>query len=325
MKYLFLLFFITKEVIILKKRETLISILTAAKNCKTITEIANRLYVSQPYITKLVKEYENKYNVKLIDRKTTPIKLTTAGEILLQHLTTIVNDESKLQQDMRLISKKELGKISITFNQPFATVLGGKLFKLLDTKFPNVFFDFYEDTTYLAQQKLLNGQTDIFVGRALSNQQIDVFEITTAEKPYFLIPKSNDLYYKIDNHEDLYENLSIFENQEFIGINGQSQFQDLIDNMFKAKNVNINLKANMPNTVAATFAAINSSSIAITLPLVFSNMKLPTSKFKLIPVPESLFPSYLGVSIIKNSNVLIKKIAKTLAKAAFDHYTDVEG
>lgn len=308
----------------MKKRETLINILSAAKNCKTITEIANRLYVSQPYVTKLVKKYENKYNVKLIERETTPIKLTTAGEILLRHLTTIVNDESKLQQDMRLISKKELGKISITFNQPFATVLGGKLFKLLDTKFPNVFFDFYEDTTYLAQQKLLNGQTDIFVGKVLNNQQVDAFEITTAEKPYFLIPKSNDLYYKIDSHENLYENLSIFENQEFIGINGQSQFQDLIDSMFKAKNININLKATMPNTVAATFAAINSSSIAITLPLVFSNLKLPTSKFKLVPVPEDLFPSHLGVCIVKNSNSLIKRIAKTLAKAAFDHYVDVE-
>ncbi|MBP2058208.1 DNA-binding transcriptional LysR family regulator [Lactobacillus colini] len=304
----------------MKKRETLINVLMSAKSCKTITEIAQQLYVSQPYITKLLREYENKYNVKLINREQTPIKLTTAGNTLLESLNAVINDENKLKENMRLLSQKELGTVSVTFNQPYATILSGKIFRMLDLKFPNVFFNFYEDTTDIAQQKLLNRETDIFVGSMLDNNYISSYKVTNVERPYFLIPKSNELYFKIDENTDLSENLSLFENHDFIGLNGQSYFQERVNNMFKEKGVNINFKANMPNTISASFVAINSSAIAITLPLIFSNLKLPFSQFKLVPVPESLFPAYLGISILKNTNKLTREIVETLVVAALNHY-----
>ena len=49
------------------------------------TKASEELYITQPAVTKHIKEIENYFKVKLFDRNGTKIKLTPAGETLLQY------------------------------------------------------------------------------------------------------------------------------------------------------------------------------------------------------------------------------------------------
>ena len=51
------------------------NILSTVDSCRSITDIADRLYLSQPYVSKQLHNVEIKYHTKLIARKPLPIKM----------------------------------------------------------------------------------------------------------------------------------------------------------------------------------------------------------------------------------------------------------
>ena len=61
---------------------------TVAKRLN-FTKAANELNITQPAVTKHIKEIELNLNIKLFERNGTKIKLTKAGEILLKYTEEI--------------------------------------------------------------------------------------------------------------------------------------------------------------------------------------------------------------------------------------------
>ena len=55
-------------------------ILAVADN-KSVTEAANKLYISQPSLSYIISKVEEELDVKLFYRKTNPITLTYAGQL----------------------------------------------------------------------------------------------------------------------------------------------------------------------------------------------------------------------------------------------------
>lgn len=63
--------------------EKKIQILENVNTSETITKLAAKLYLSQPYVSRLLKEMETEYGLILVDRQDKPISLTNAGRIVL--------------------------------------------------------------------------------------------------------------------------------------------------------------------------------------------------------------------------------------------------
>lgn len=55
------------------KEDLLYDILTEVPHSRTITDIAQKTYMSQPYISQVIHSSEEKYGVKLINRNKLPI------------------------------------------------------------------------------------------------------------------------------------------------------------------------------------------------------------------------------------------------------------
>lgn len=66
--------------------EFLEKLLTSVKQAETLTKVAQELYVSQPYVSRILKQAEEKYQVQLVERQKNPISLTLAGQTLLNGL-----------------------------------------------------------------------------------------------------------------------------------------------------------------------------------------------------------------------------------------------
>ena len=50
---------------------------------------AKSLYISQPYLTQVIKRVENELNCELITRNKLPYRLTEQGKIYYQYLTSL--------------------------------------------------------------------------------------------------------------------------------------------------------------------------------------------------------------------------------------------
>lgn len=65
------------------------SYLAAIKQYGNISHAAKALYISQPYLSKFIKELEQDIGVILVNRNTSPLTLTYAGERYLHYMKQI--------------------------------------------------------------------------------------------------------------------------------------------------------------------------------------------------------------------------------------------
>lgn len=111
------------------KEELLYDILTEVPHSRTITDIAQKTYMSQPYISQVIHSSEEKYGVKLINRSKLPILLTPAGIKIINDLAYIIEAQNKLAIDLAPLSKNNRSFIRIAFNQPWVMSIGSRITK----------------------------------------------------------------------------------------------------------------------------------------------------------------------------------------------------
>lgn len=296
----------------MSKIQILSQILAAAQHARTLTAVANHLFVSQPYVTQVLQAAERQYHVTLIKRDTLPIQLTAAGSSLLKQLERLIADENTLNSAMAVFANKHQGPVTITFNPPLATLMGPELFTQLEQAFPDVFFEFKEATYYLASQALQENKTQLYVGSVAADPSLQSWLITHDERPCLLIPNTSPVYAKVSSRLDFSALLPRLAGADYVGLAGPSFFQDTIDRIFREQNVPLHLKLRVPNVIAATLTALHSSAITATLPFILPRLQLPVAEYRLIPIPSTAYDPRLGISTRKDAGALIQHIATTL-------------
>src|SRR5574344_2076557 len=79
----------------------------------SFTKAAEELLISQPAITKHIKELESIYNVRLFERNGNKIEITNEGKLLYQHSEKIINDYNNLDFEMHLLQNTYKGELHI--------------------------------------------------------------------------------------------------------------------------------------------------------------------------------------------------------------------
>jgi len=85
---------------------------TVAKRLN-FTKAAAELFISQPAVTKHIQETELHFKVKLFERNGTKIKLTPAGETLLQYTDELFAVYRKLEFEMNHFTQQKFGLLRI--------------------------------------------------------------------------------------------------------------------------------------------------------------------------------------------------------------------
>lgn len=86
--------------------------LTIAKE-RNISKAAEMLYISQSYLSQHISKLEASFDVKLFDRTKTPIELTEAGEIYLNHLQADNLLYTKLTSDFDALNKERANVLNL--------------------------------------------------------------------------------------------------------------------------------------------------------------------------------------------------------------------
>ena len=89
---------------------------------------AERLHVSQPPLSRQIRDLESELNVKLLDRDRTKVRVTTVGKKLLVQAKRLVQEAESLLQSARAINGGEAKEINIGCTPlPTALIVSGVL------------------------------------------------------------------------------------------------------------------------------------------------------------------------------------------------------
>lgn len=158
---------------------------------------AKSLYISQPYLTQVIKRVESQLNCELITRSKLPYRLTEQGKIYYQYLTSLENNYAKLLKELSDVSDVDSKIIKIGV----LPSLGTYLFPLFLPKFmdthPNCKIELSEALPEKNEKLIQNNELDFWIGQNSRNISPNLNSVSWGRHRYrAVIPRSSDLYQK---------------------------------------------------------------------------------------------------------------------------------
>src|SRR5882762_9121235 len=133
---------------------------TVAKRLN-FTKAAGELFITQPAVTRHIHELELHFKAKLFDRNGTRIKLTAAGNILLQHTEALFSLYSNLEFDMNHLVGQHSGRLRLGGSMTTAPYIIPPILAAFHHKYQNVKVSITNGNTSQIEQALENKEIDL--------------------------------------------------------------------------------------------------------------------------------------------------------------------
>ena len=130
-------------------------------NRLSFTKAANELNISQPAVTKHIKEIENQLNTKLFDRKGTTIQITESGKILFVYAEKSRQLYRDLEFAIAQLNKQEKGKLKIGASTTIAQYILPEILAKFNSYYKDINIELVTHNSEDIATLLKNGQIDL--------------------------------------------------------------------------------------------------------------------------------------------------------------------
>jgi DNA-binding transcriptional LysR family regulator len=129
------------------------------------SKAAKSLYISQPYLTQVIKRVESELNCELITRNKLPYRLTEQGKIYYQYLTSLENNYAKLVREIADISDRDRTVIRIGVLPSLGTYLLPLFLPEFLGMHPNCRIELAEILPEKSERLTQNNELDFWIGQ----------------------------------------------------------------------------------------------------------------------------------------------------------------
>lgn len=130
---------------------------------KSFSKAAQKLFVSQPWLSATVKKVEQELGFPLFDRSTNPISLTEAGEYYVEHIEQIMSIEQEMHQHFKELRETSGAELHIGSSMFFCTYVLPSLLSDFQAQYPQISLTFSEGSTRTLVDRLLEGKLDLLL------------------------------------------------------------------------------------------------------------------------------------------------------------------
>lgn len=132
----------------------------ALANERNISKAAESLHLTQPTLSRQLKELEEQLKTTLFIRGNREIVLTESGHYLLQKAKEIIDLVDRTEHNLSEYSEDIQGQISIGCGETEGMRIIAKIFNKLQSKYPNIIFHLYSGNADDVSERLENGLLD---------------------------------------------------------------------------------------------------------------------------------------------------------------------
>ncbi len=162
-----------------------------------ITKASELLNISQPAVTKQIKNLENQLNTILFIRTKKGVVLNECGRKIFLNVKQALTLLEETNNMLKEFTSFNVGTIKIGIS---TTLMRKYLLKYIETfhnKYPNIIVDIYTDPTKELITKLKNGTIDFIIGKFPNNFDKDLNYDELGKTKYIFI--ANRKYFNLEN------------------------------------------------------------------------------------------------------------------------------
>lgn len=161
------------------------------------SKAAKSLYISQPYLTQVIKRIEHQLECEIINRSKLPYQLTKQGKLYYQYLTSLENNYSNLLREISSLSDRNKIVIKIGVLPSLGTYLLPLFLPQFLSMHPNCRIELSEDYPEKNEKLTQNGELDFWIGQNTRTISPNLNSITWGLHRYYaIIPPCSELYQK---------------------------------------------------------------------------------------------------------------------------------
>ncbi len=127
---------------------------------ETISGAANLLHLTQPTLSRQIKELEEQLGQKLLVRGSHRVTLTKEGMILLKRAEEIIAMVDKTEAEFNSMENKISGDIYIGGGETYAIKPIAEIMKTIRDAYPHIYFHLYSGNSYDVAERLNKGLLD---------------------------------------------------------------------------------------------------------------------------------------------------------------------
>ncbi len=228
---------------------------------RSISKAAERLYLSQPYLSQYLAKLESTVGAVLLDRSHTPLTLTPAGEVFCAYLERQSYLDRQLVSDLRDLQDKKRPMLRIGVSPWRGSTLLPDVLPAFTRQYPDVQVVLHEAPVPELEQLAADSVTDFCVMQIPNNMTDLSYELAMQEHVFLVGHRDHPLLRGRNSTPDCPEpfgSLRPLERERLIMLPPDWRLTKLLQNTFSVHNVepqNILITTN--NTTAINLVAEN--------------------------------------------------------------------
>ena len=263
--------------------------------CKNITKATQQLNISQPAVTKHIKNLEDLLGEPLFIRTKKGVVLNEYGEKIYmnvkQALTLLEEAEKKINE----VKKINYGNIKIGIITSLTRKYLLKYIEKFHEKYPNIHIDIDTDPTQKLIKKLRNGIIDIIISKFPEEKELDLnyYKLGTTKYIFVASPKYKELYKEKQSIQRIIEYPLLLQKKP-------SNSRKSIEKYFKQNNIKVEAVMNIGSSnLLIDFIKIG-YGIGYVTKLYAENELKEKSLYEIETIPDTENIDY-GIITLKNN------------------------
>lgn len=127
---------------------------------KSFSKAADSLFISQPYLSKVVSSIEKELGMQLFDRKHAPLSVTAAGECYIDYIKTVLHAQQQLRARLSDIGRNSRGTIHLGIGSTHCSYIIPDVFQRFRELYPYISINFSECSNKTMIEHIENGILD---------------------------------------------------------------------------------------------------------------------------------------------------------------------
>lgn len=127
----------------------------------SFTKASNELFITQPAISKHIKELESEFEVKLFNRIGNKISLTPSGKTLLLYTDRIISLHNEVKFELSQLKENLEGNLRIGASTTIAQYVIPAALARFNKRFPEIKLSLFTGNTENIEERLLKNEIDI--------------------------------------------------------------------------------------------------------------------------------------------------------------------
>lgn len=272
---------------------------------KNFTKAAEKAFVTQPTLSMQIQKLEEELDVLIFDRSTKPIKLTAAGESIVNQARNIVNEAERIQDIVDQQKGFVGGEFKLGIIPTITPTLLPMFLKTFIKKYPKVHLKIEELNTDEVLKKLTEGHLDAAIAATpLENEKIK--ERVLYYEPFVGYLNAQHRLYAEKNI-----NIQDLDLNDILLLEDGHCFRDGVINLCKATGKNTQEKFHLESGSFETLIKLSNEGLGMTLLPYLHTLDIKESEAKNLRHFSEPSPAR-EVSLIQHKSNLKPQIVNAL-------------